>query len=70
MAILVALAVSAAADVARGADVDFPGYYAAFGFVGCVVIILASKWLGKHWLQRPEGGRPPGHAGPAGDGDG
>jgi hypothetical protein len=24
----------------------FPGFWAAFGFVGCVVLILLSKWFG------------------------
>jgi hypothetical protein len=24
----------------------FPGFWALFGFVGCVVIILVSKWFG------------------------
>jgi len=31
-----------------------PGYSAALGFVGCVVVILVSKWLGKRFIQRPE----------------
>jgi hypothetical protein len=31
-----------------------PGYMAVFAFAGCIVIILASKWLGKIALQRPE----------------
>lgn len=31
-----------------------PGFYAALGFVGCWLIVVVSKWLGKVWLQRPE----------------
>lgn len=47
-------AVAVAADLLRGADYLFPGFYAAFGFVGCAVIVIVSKRLGKHLLQRPE----------------
>ena len=39
-------------DLIVGADV--PGYDALLGFVGCVVIIIGSKWLGKKVIQRPE----------------
>jgi len=31
-----------------------PGFFVGFGFVGCVMLILASKWYGKHLVQRPE----------------
>lgn len=31
-----------------------PLFYGAFGFVGCVLIILVSKALGKAFLQKPE----------------
>lgn len=31
-----------------------PLFYAAYGFVGCVVIIIVSKALGKLFLQKPE----------------
>lgn len=31
-----------------------PLFYAAFGFVGCLVIIVIAKALGKALLQRPE----------------
>jgi hypothetical protein len=34
---------------------DIPGFYALYGFVSCIVIVVVSKWLGKHWLQRAEG---------------
>ena len=34
---------------------DFiPGFWAVFGFVSCVLIIVVSKWLGKKFLFRPE----------------
>lgn len=31
-----------------------PLFYAGFGFVGCVLIIVVSKWLGKTFLQKEE----------------
>ncbi len=31
----------------------WPGFYAAFGFISCVVIIVVSKLLG-FWLKRGE----------------
>ena len=30
------------------------GFFAVFGLIGCLAIILISKWLGHHWLQRKE----------------
>lgn len=33
---------------------DHKVFFAIYGFVGCVVIVYVSKWLGKYWLQRPE----------------
>lgn len=32
-----------------------PFFYALFGFVGCVIIVVFSKWLGKIGLQQKEG---------------
>jgi hypothetical protein len=32
-----------------------PGFWSFYGLASCVVIVLASKWLGKHALQRDEG---------------
>jgi hypothetical protein len=32
-----------------------PGQMAVYGFVGCVVIIVVSKWFGKLFVQRREG---------------
>lgn len=32
-----------------------PAFHAVYGVVGCVLIVVASKALGKAWLQRPEG---------------
>ncbi|MBI2860582.1 MAG: hypothetical protein HYX91_03625 [Chloroflexi bacterium] len=31
-----------------------PGFFAVFGLVFCVVIVIASKFLGHLWLQRRE----------------
>jgi hypothetical protein len=47
-----AFVVGLAADLVVGAA--YPGLTAGIGFVGCVVLILASKWLGHAILQRPE----------------
>lgn len=33
---------------------NLPGFYALFGFLSCLVIVVVSKLLGKYWLQRPE----------------
>ncbi len=30
------------------------GFFALFGMIGCVAIVLISKWLGHYWLQRKE----------------
>ncbi len=29
-----------------------PGFFAVFGFIGCLVLILGAKILGSRWLQR------------------
>jgi len=31
-----------------------PAFFAAFGLVSCLLIIVTSKWLGRAWLQRSE----------------
>ena len=31
-----------------------PGFFALFGLISCIAIILISKFLGHHWLQRRE----------------
>jgi hypothetical protein len=31
-----------------------PAFYALYGFVGCILIIVISKGLGKAWLQKRE----------------
>lgn len=31
-----------------------PGFMAIIGVVSCMVVVIASKWLGKKVLQRPE----------------
>lgn len=28
------------------------GFFALLGFIGCVILVVVSKWLGKYWLQR------------------
>jgi len=33
---------------------EIPAFSAIYGFVGCVIIIIASKALGHHWLQKEE----------------
>jgi hypothetical protein len=32
----------------------FPGFWAVFGFVGCAVLIVASKWFGHLGIMRGE----------------
>jgi len=31
-----------------------PIFDSIFGFIGCIVIILASKWIGHTWLMKQE----------------
>ena len=31
-----------------------PGFWAVFGFVGCVILIVASKWYGKLGIMQRE----------------
>jgi hypothetical protein len=50
-AVLFALGVGVDAIVGYS---PFPGYGAAIGLVGCVVIIVVSKWIGATFLERPE----------------
>lgn len=33
---------------------SIPLFYAAFGFLGCLLLIKVSKWLGKTFLQKDE----------------
>jgi len=33
---------------------EIPGFSAIYGFFGCVAIIIISKALGHHWLQKEE----------------
>ncbi|HEB51142.1 MAG TPA: hypothetical protein ENI89_11090 [Desulfobulbus sp.] len=33
---------------------EIPGFWALFGLLACVLIIVVSKWLGRVWLFRPE----------------
>lgn len=32
----------------------FPAFFAIYGFFSCVIIVAASKLLGKFWLQKGE----------------
>lgn len=50
---LVALAIGAGIDAVIGYS-RFPGYGALIGLLGCIVIVVVSKWLGR-FLSRPEG---------------
>jgi hypothetical protein len=43
-----------AVDVAIGATLPYPGYAATIGLVGCVLIVVVSKWLGGAFIQQPE----------------
>lgn len=33
-----------------------PVFHGAYGLVGCVLLVIVAKALGKFWLQRPETG--------------
>lgn len=33
---------------------EWPGFDLVFGLLGCALIVVASKWLGRTLLQRPE----------------
>lgn len=53
------LAASVAAELLIAKEGPAPwwshwGFFAWFGFAGCVAIVLVSKLLGRWWLQRPE----------------
>jgi hypothetical protein len=55
----IALAASIAADFLGPekeayAIWDQKVFFAAYGFVGCVVIIFVSKAIGKYWVQKEE----------------
>ncbi len=58
--ILIALILSVLIDLPIRSDHgDFAwsnilGFIALFGLIGCVAIVLISKWLGHYWLQRKE----------------
>ncbi|MFQ5828466.1 MAG: hypothetical protein ACE5JD_04835 [Candidatus Methylomirabilia bacterium] len=57
----IAFVLTAAAEVFLGAgEASLPwwhrtlAFHAAYGLIGCVLIVVVSKALGKFWLQRPE----------------
>ncbi len=33
---------------------NIPGFYALFGFIACILIIVIAKTLGKKWLMKKE----------------
>jgi len=33
---------------------NIPGFFALFGFIGCLAIIIIAKFAAHHWLQRKE----------------
>ncbi len=47
------LALQARAELAYAWE-RIPGFYAAYGFLGCLAIVFVSKWLGKRLLERDE----------------
>jgi hypothetical protein len=49
-----AFAIGMLVDLVIGEIHYYPGYAASIGLVGCVVIVIVSKWLGKALIQRPE----------------
>lgn len=61
--IVVALALSAAADVVLDAHVDFPGYYAVFGLVGGIAVIVVSAGVGGVLRRADRGDDGSGEAG-------
>ena len=45
--------------VSRHIPIEFPwsyipGFFALFGFIGCLAIIYGAKLLDRYWLQRDE----------------
>ena len=60
---LIALVLSILADLALSlvtGGYQYPwwnsiwGFFAVLGFVGCVLLVVVSKWLGRRWLWRKE----------------
>jgi hypothetical protein len=45
---------TAGEDAHQGWWSVIPGFFALFGFAGCLVIIVFSKFLGKHLLYKRE----------------
>ena len=33
---------------------EIPVFDVVFGFIGCIMIILVSKWIGHQWLMKDE----------------
>lgn len=47
-------AIAPAAGEGLGWWHGLPAFFAVYGALGCAVLVLVSKALGKLWLQRPE----------------
>ena len=41
-------------DEAHTAAEHFPAFWSIFGFLGCVVLIVVSKWFGHAGIMQPE----------------
>jgi hypothetical protein len=58
LAVLVLLdAIPAIVDKQEYAHTDaekLPGFWAVFGFIGCVILILLSKWFGRLGIMNKE----------------
>lgn len=58
LGVILALSVAVEFTLAKGPPEhlwEHKTFFAWYGFLGCVAIILVSKALGKRLLQRPEG---------------
>ena len=33
---------------------EIPGFWSIFGFIACLLIILISKWIGRHGIMQDE----------------
>ena len=62
MVFLIVLVIFVSLDLFSGIEsghIVFPwshiaGFFALFGFIGCLMIIIVSKFIGHYWLQRKE----------------
>lgn len=54
---VIAFGAAVAIDIAMASS-HVPGYSAAIGFLGCVIVVVVAKGLGKTLIQRSEGHWP------------